>query len=145
MPVGHPGRTVAAKRQSGAAHGLAAHWSADGGPHGGWPGRLHRQYLVRIGDDRIETCSLWPVWVLLDELSKDGPTGYALDTLQYTVREKGESGLMVFISKPEEMRDFLEVALPELASACDQGDGGFEWIEFERAPPQPEAEPESLD
>ena len=57
-----------------------------------------------------------------------------------TYRPMGESGLMVFISKPKEMRDFLEVALPELASACDQGDGGFEWIEFERAPPEPEAE-----
>lgn len=106
----------------------------------GEPYEVYRQYLVRVSEDRIQTCSLWPVWVLLDELSSSGPTGYALDTLQYTVRERGDNELMVFISKPKELREFLEVALPELVSACDNSDGGVAWISFERAPPDEESE-----
>lgn len=102
----------------------------------GEPYEVYRQFLVKVSEERIEACSLWPIWVMLDQLSEDRPTGYSLDALEYTERERGDSTLMVFIAKPKEMRAFLEVALPELASACDTGGEGFEWNAFERAPPE---------
>jgi hypothetical protein len=98
------------------------------------PADFYRQYLVRIQSDRIEVCGGLPVWVLLQELQDDGPTGYSLDTLQYTVRGQEKGDLMVIISKPDEMRAFLEMALPELGSACDLGDRKFVWAQFERTP-----------
>jgi hypothetical protein len=101
--------------------------------------RFYRQYLVRIEPDRIEVCTGLPVWVVLDELRKDSPVSYALDTLDYTVREQESGDLMVFISKPQPMREFLATALPEAAAACDRGANDFEWIAFERY--EPDVEP----
>jgi hypothetical protein len=89
---------------------------------------------VRIQSDRIEVCGGLPVWVLLKELKDDGPVGYSFDSLQYTVREQEKGDLMVIISPPDAMRDFLEIALPELGSACDLGDRKFTWAPFERMP-----------
>ena len=98
------------------------------------PADFYRQYLVRIQSDRIEICGGLPVWVLLKELKDDRPTGYSFDSLQYTVRFQDKGDLMVIISQPDEMRAFLEIALPELGSACDLGGEDFSWAPFERLP-----------
>lgn len=98
------------------------------------PADFYRQYLVRIQSDRIEVCGGLPVWVLLKELKNDRPTGYTFESLQYTVRLQEKGDLMVIISSPDEMRAFLEIALPELGSACDLGDHDFKWSLFERLP-----------
>ena len=98
------------------------------------PADFYRQYLVRIQSDRIEVCVGLPVWVSLKELQKKRPTGYSFDSLQYTMREQEKGDLMVIISKPAEMRAFLETALPELGSACDLNDNDFKWAPFERLP-----------
>ena len=103
--------------------------------------RFYRQYLVRIEPERIELCTGLPVWVVLDELKKKSPVGYALDTLDYTVREQESGDLMVFISKPGPMREFLATALPEMAAACDRGAEGFEWVAFEPFEPDAESAP----
>lgn len=95
---------------------------------------FYRQFLVRMTRERIELCGGLPVWVALSELRNDRPTGYSFDSLQYTVREQESGDLMVLISKPAEMRDFLETALPELGAACDLGGEIFTWTPFERAP-----------
>ena len=102
------------------------------------PADFYRQYLVRIQAERIELCGGFPVWVMLKEPQADRPTGYSFDSLQYTVRAKDMADLMVIISKPEEMRAFLEIALPELGSACDLGDHDFKWLLFERLPVEDE-------
>lgn len=102
------------------------------------PADFYRQYLVRIQAERIEICGGLPVWVMLQELADDRPTGYSFDSLQYTVREREMGDLMVIISKPDEMRAFLEIALPELGSACDLGDHDFKWSLFERLPDEEE-------
>jgi hypothetical protein len=102
----------------------------------GEPYEVYRQFLVKASDERIETCGFWPVWVMLAELADDRPVGYSLDALQYTERQSGDSGLLVFISESREMREFLELALPELAAACDSGGEAFEWIAFERMSPE---------
>jgi hypothetical protein len=98
------------------------------------PADFYRQYLVRIRSDRIEVCGGLPVWILLKELKDDRPVGYSLDSLQYTMREQEKGDLMVIISQPDAMRAFLEIALPELGSACDLGDHKFTWAPFERLP-----------
>jgi len=103
---------------------------------------FYRQYLVRIASDRIEICGGLPVWIMLNTLKDDRPTGYSFDSLQYTVREQESGDLMVVISKPKEMREFLETALPELGAACDLGGENFKWGPFERAP-QEEADAEA--
>lgn len=104
---------------------------------------FYRQYLVRIDADRIEVCTGLPVWVILAELQKQGPVGYSLDTLQYTVRDQETGDLMVFISRPEPLREFLETALPEVVAMCDLGDDDFKWIAFERyEPDEPPATPD---
>jgi hypothetical protein len=103
---------------------------------------FYRQYLVRIASDRIELCGGLPIWVMLAELKQDRPTGYSFDSLQHTVREQEFGDLMVVISKPKEMREFLETALPELGAACDLGGENFKWGAFERAP-QEEADAEA--
>jgi hypothetical protein len=97
---------------------------------------FYRQYLVRIDDESIEVCGGLPVWVMLAGLAEDHPTGYSLQALDYAFR-KGTGGdapdLMVFTSKASQLREFLEMALPELASACDTRSGKeFRWIRFER-------------
>lgn len=102
------------------------------------PADFYRQYLVRIQSDRIEVCGGLPVWVLLKELKNDRPTGYSFDSLQYTVRLQEKGDLMVIISPPDEMLAFLEIALPELGSACDLGDRDFKWSPFERLPAEEE-------
>jgi hypothetical protein len=96
------------------------------------PADFYRQYLVRIQSDRIEVCGGLPVWVMLKELQDDRPTGYSFDSLQYTVRTKSDADLMVIISGPDDMRAFLEIALPELGAACDLGDDDYKWAPFER-------------
>lgn len=109
---------------------------------------FYRQFLVRIDTDTIAACGALPVWVFLEGLQESGVTGYALESLQYTRRnQRDDADLLVFISKPSELRDFLEVALPELASACDSAGPAGEndlddlgWIIFERAPPEEPAE-----
>jgi len=103
---------------------------------------FYRQYLVRIASDRIELCGGLPIWVMLAELKQDRPTGYSFDSLQHTVREQESGDLMVVISKPAEMREFLETALPELGAACDLGGENFKWGAFDRAP-QEEADAEA--
>ncbi len=103
---------------------------------------FYRQYLVRITRERIELCGGLPVWVMLSELRNDRPTGYSFDSLQYTVRAQESGDLMVLISKPAEMRQFLETALPELGAACDLGGENFKWTPFERAS-QEEADAEA--
>jgi len=85
-----------------------------------------------------EVCGGLPVWVLLKELMNDRPTGYSFDSLQYTVRLQEKGDLMVIISPPDEMLAFLEIALPELGSACDPGDRDFKWSPFERLPAEEE-------
>jgi hypothetical protein len=105
---------------------------------------FYRQYLVRITRERIELCGGLPVWVMLSELRNDRPTGYSFDSLQYTVRAQESGDLMVLISKPAEMREFLETALPELGAACDLGGENFKWTPFERVPQeQADAEAEA--
>jgi hypothetical protein len=96
---------------------------------------FYRQYLVRIDADRIEICTGLPVWVVFAELQKQGPVGFSLDTLQYTVRDQQSGDLMVFISRPEPLREFLEIALPEVVALCDLGEDDMEWIAFERYEP----------
>jgi hypothetical protein len=90
---------------------------------------------VRIDADRIEICTGLPVWVVLAELQKRGPVGFSLDTLQYTVRDQQSGDLMVFISRPEPLREFLEIALPEAAALCDLGEDDMTWVAFERYEP----------
>jgi hypothetical protein len=102
------------------------------------PADFYRQYLVRIQAERIELCGGLPVWIMLKELADDHPTGYSFDSLQYTVREREMGDLMVIISKRDEMLAFLEIALPELGSACDLGDQDFKWASFERLPDEEE-------
>jgi hypothetical protein len=94
---------------------------------------FYRQYLVRLQSERIEVCTGFPVWVLLLELQKGGGAGFALESLDYTLRERESGDLMVFISRPVPMLEFLATALPEAAAACDQNDEGVAWIAFERA------------
>jgi len=98
-----------------------------------------RQYLVRIDADRIEVCTGLPVWVVLAHLQKQGPVGFWLDALEYTVREQESGDLMVFISRPEPMREFLGTALPEMVARCDRGEDDIEWIGFERFEPEEES------
>lgn len=97
---------------------------------------FYRQYLVRIDDESVEVCGGFPIWVLLADLADKHPTGYSLEALAYTRRKGAHSeapDLMVFTSQPQQLREFLETALPELASACDTGPGdAFRWIRFER-------------
>lgn len=102
------------------------------------PADFYRQYLVRVQAERIEICGGLPVWVMLEELADDRPTGYSFDSLQYTVRKQEPRDLIVIISKPDQMRAFLEIALPELGSACDLGDNDFKWALFERLPDEEE-------
>ena len=105
---------------------------------------FYRQFLVRAEQDRIAVCGMFPVWVLLRELQEEGTTGYSLETLQYTVRKGNLDDLTVVISEPSDLRAFLELALPELASACDSGESAgkpfrenaYTWVRFERAPPE---------
>jgi hypothetical protein len=94
---------------------------------------FYRQYLVRINSEKIELCGGVPVWIMLSELTNDRPTGYSLDSLQHTVRVQESGDLMVVISGPTEMREFLEIALPELGAACDRGGENFKWTPFEPA------------
>lgn len=105
---------------------------------------FYRQYLVRIDDDSVEVCGGFPVWVMLAELADKHPTGYSLEALEYTRRKEtgGDAPeLMVFTSKSQQLRDFLETALPELASACDGRSGEkFRWIRFERMTAEEEAQ-----
>jgi hypothetical protein len=98
-----------------------------------------RQYLVRIEADRIEVCTGFTVWAVLAEMAKDQPVGYALDTIEHTVREQEAGDLMVIIARPEPMREFLATALPELVAACDQNHNNLGWVAFERY--EPDAEP----
>jgi hypothetical protein len=100
--------------------------------------------FINMGDsDRIEVCVGLPVWVILAELQKGGLAGFSLDTLQYTVRDQETGDLMVFISRPEPLREFLEIALPEAVARCDRADDDFEWIAFERyEPEEPAAAPD---
>jgi hypothetical protein len=94
---------------------------------------FYRQYLVRVEEDRLEVCGEWPVWVLLQALAEEHPVGYSLDALKYTTREEEYYSLMVLISKPEELREFLKTALPELAAACDTHTSSeIAWAAFER-------------
>jgi hypothetical protein len=102
------------------------------------PADFYRQYLVRIQAERIDLCGGLPVWIMLKDLADDHPTGYSFDSLQYTVREREMADLMVIISKRDEMLAFLEIALPELGSACDLGDQDFKWASFERLPDEEE-------
>jgi hypothetical protein len=105
---------------------------------------FYRQFLVRAEQDRLAVCGMLPVWVLLRELQEQGTTGYSLETLQYTVREDKLDDLTVVISEPSDMRAFLELALPELAGACDSGAAAgkpiseniLTWVRFEPAPPE---------
>lgn len=101
---------------------------------------FYRQYLVKLQADRIEVCTGLPVWVLLAELQKEGGAGFTLESLDYTLRERESGDLMVFISRPQAMREFLAVALPEAAAACDRNEEGFVWIAFERVEPDTAAE-----
>lgn len=108
---------------------------------------FYRQFLVKVDTDTIAVCGALPVWVSLLELQDSGTTGYALESLSFTVRKRNDDNLMVFISKSSELREFLELALPELANACDRagaaGKKGLDnltWAVFERAPPEPEDE-----
>ena len=102
---------------------------------------FYRQYLVRIGTDRIEVCTGLTVWAVLRAMAEDQPVGYSLDTIEHTVRDQEAGDLMVIIERPEPMRRFLASALPELAAACDQNRNDLGWKAFERYEPEPEAEP----
>jgi hypothetical protein len=97
---------------------------------------FYRQYLVRIDAERIEVCTGLPIWVMLAELEKSAPVGYSLDALEYTVRDQEMGDLMVFISRPEPMRELLATALPELVALCDFGAGDIKWVAFERYEPE---------
>jgi hypothetical protein len=95
-----------------------------------WPS-LYRQFLVRSHDDRFEVCSMGTVWLALAALPDEYPVGYSLDTLQYTVRQQGESNLMMLVSDSKALREFLTLALPELAAFCDTAKTDeLRWIEF---------------
>ncbi|HET7204811.1 MAG TPA: hypothetical protein VFI92_15735 [Steroidobacteraceae bacterium] len=109
----------------------------------GEPYEVYRQYLVKVSTERIEACGMSPVWVMLLALAEDRPVGYSLEALQYTERGQNEGKLLVFISQPKEMRQFLELALPELASACDSGGEEFDWFAFERMSPEEQREEET--
>jgi hypothetical protein len=74
-------------------------------------------------------------------LKKHGPVGYSFDALQYTVRDQEMGDLVVFISRPEALREFLVTALPEAAARCDVADDDFKWIAFERYEPDEEPTP----
>lgn len=103
-----------------------------------WPS-LYRQYLVRSHDDRFEVCSVGTVWLALAALPEEYPVGYSLETLQYTIRQQGESSLMMLISDSKALREFLTLALPELAAFCDTAKTDeLRWLEFVRS-----EEPES--
>jgi hypothetical protein len=102
---------------------------------------FYRQYLVRLDADRIEVCTGLPVWVALLELQKHGPVGYSFDALQYTVRDQEMGDLVVFISRPEPLREFLVTALPEAVARCDRADDDLKWIAFERYEPDEEPAP----
>jgi hypothetical protein len=102
---------------------------------------FYRQYLVRLDADRIEVCTGLPIWVGLFELKKQGPVGYSFDALQYTVRDQEAGDLVVFISRPEPLREFLATALPEAAARCDLADDDFKWVVFERYEPDDEPAP----
>jgi hypothetical protein len=106
---------------------------------------FYRQFLVRVDTDTIAVCGVLPVWVWLAELQDSAVTGYALDSLAFTVRKRRDDDLMVFISNSRELREFLELALPELAHACDRAEAAgkhdaddLTWVVFDRAPPEPE-------
>lgn len=103
--------------------------------------KFFRQYLVRITDEKIEVCGAHPIWLMLKALTEDRPTGYSLDSLAFTSRDEGdESELLVLVSDRREMREFLELALPELAAACDSGgEDLFKWFAFEKMSPEEEA------
>jgi hypothetical protein len=103
--------------------------------------QFFRQYLVRITDEKIEVCGAHPIWLMLEWLTEDRPTGYSLDSLAFTSRDEGdESDLLVFVSDRQEMREFLELALPELSAACDAGgEDFFKWFAFEKMSPEEEA------
>lgn len=104
---------------------------------------FYRQYLVRIDTDRIEVCTGLPVWAIFSALQEQGPVGFSLDTLQYTVRDQETGDLMVFISRPQPLREFLEIALPEAVALCDRADNDLTWIPFERyEPDEPPAAPD---
>lgn len=98
-----------------------------------------RQYLVRIEADRIEVCTGLTLWAVLAAMAEDQPVGYALDTIEHTVREQESGDLMVIIARPGPMREFLATALPEMAAACDQKQNDVGWAAFERY--DPDAEP----
>ena len=100
---------------------------------------FYRQYLVRVEEDRLEVCGGWPVWAMFQALAEQHPVGYSLDALKYTTRESEFYSLMVLISKPEELREFLRSALPELAAACDtHTNSEIAWAAFERVPEEDE-------
>jgi hypothetical protein len=108
---------------------------------------FYRQFLVRVDTDTIAVCGAAPVWVVLNELQDSTVTGFTLESVQHTVRKRDDDKLMVFIAKSSELREFLELGLPEMASACDSaeaaGKNDFDdltWIVFERAPPEESAE-----
>jgi hypothetical protein len=102
--------------------------------------KFFRQYLVRITDAKIEVCGAHPIWVMLEALTEDRPTGYSLDSLAFTSRDEDDGELLVFVSDRQEMREFLELALPELAAACDAGgEDFFKWFAFEKMSPEEEA------
>jgi hypothetical protein len=94
-----------------------------------------RQYLVRIEADRIEVCTGFTVWAVLQAMAEDQPVGYSLDTIEHTVREQESGDLIVIIERPEPMREFLATALPELVAACDQNRNDLGWVAFERYEP----------
>jgi hypothetical protein len=101
---------------------------------GAEPPELYRQFLVRGDADEFEVCAMAPVWLAFEQLAKDYPVGYSLSNLQYTTREQGDSRLMVLISSSRELRDFLTVALPELASFCDTAKADeTRWYRFVRS------------
>jgi hypothetical protein len=98
-----------------------------------WPS-LYRQYLVRSHDDRFELCGAGTVWLALAELPKEYPVGYSLESLQYTVRQQGDSQLMMLVSDSKSLREFLTLALPELAAFCDTAKTDeLRWVGFVRA------------
>lgn len=98
---------------------------------------FYRQFLVRVEKDRFEVCGRFPLWAMLWELRETRPTGYSFDALEWTKRESHFETLFVVISQPSTMRELLEVALPELAAACDARlDSDFRWFAFDRMKPE---------